>query len=662
MAAIPRSAMSMRGRTVSNAPVSTAHLTTPNPQQTPIGKRWGGSSNKILSKAKGRIPCPSRGGGIGGGIHFQTKTGGRLSLPKQERMRREKVAALGGTATITVRKADINQYGLNAAQQARAAKGQKQVMLINRQIAVLQSRADNSSTPGDKEHYAERIKALRERLKTVALGSYATNVDIGQYNMMRGRAGGAGIPPSIIPTQTTNETPIQPSPTSIIDEDEDEDEDENGNPWDLNTFDDFTTDDEDDDQGSADMVDAGGFYSPGDQFDASPITGAPPAPPLLNEDQLWEEQVKRDRETYGTPPYFDIPWHYDRYGESEGGELQLHAARTGFYYPSDKDDLELAKRLGPASEIHGSLSFGIGRGGFGGELPKIPFQFGDDPEPKGKEKEEVPPGITIEDVLETIDEPDSLKKVEKVINNPVVNRIAENEVKREIKKEEEERVSSGVKRRRGEEAGGSLKKARTAVGDVVNASPNTSKAEMDKKMNEAEKRWLEYVKKTYPEKSGERKKMVSLDTLILASPAKLSGETFTSLPKDQPLARKDAKRARIEISQPKGASAKKIRALNPDEEEPLYDEASETLSKIRALNAARFQKRMLEKHPELANIGSEQWTANEGNQLPKFQIEERKKGRWKPTENFSYPSPNSQTYLAIEMAKKGIDPLEARRN
>ena len=419
-------------------------------------------------------------------------------------------------------------------------------------------------------------------------------------------------------------------------------------------------------EGTLSDVDSYGFFSPGTGFEASPIgsggPSAPQAPPLPSppssqidedlpwgtkilmqnerygrapiltpEEQLMAEKMREDQLRYGIPPVFSPPERYEMYGPSERGEIHLKSAMSGYYPPEDDEDLELGRRIGFAGKKHGFLSFDVHEGAFHGALPSPgSFRFGDDPEPKGKEREDRPiPGPS-----------QQIEEVAMAMNTPELHRSAKDEVEEAIKQEEKISRKRGREFQEGENRVGSLKRARNAVNKIFEAPPSVSEKELKELMDDAQRRYSEYLADKYPEKVGGIRggdvrylRPISLSSLVLASPMTLTGEKLEgSLPKDQSIREGGVKkRKRPVIFTDVGLEKKRSKGYDaPEGGKTLEVERRETLESIRERRAIAFynymQKRMEEEASRLS--------------VPKQRI---------------MPTPSSNAWLRAELEKKGVE-------
>lgn len=110
---------------------------------------------KIRGNAKFNVSCPPHNRG---GIRFQTKTGGALSMPKQRLEREQKVIGLGGTKNIPIRRAMVDKHGLTAVQATRSASAERKIAMLESHVQRL--RADGAD-PQTLLLFNSRIKSLR---------------------------------------------------------------------------------------------------------------------------------------------------------------------------------------------------------------------------------------------------------------------------------------------------------------------------------------------------------------------------------------------------------------------------------------------------------------------------------------------------------------------
>ena len=152
---------------------------------------------------KGKCPAPNRGG-----VFFQTKTGGSLSLPKQRRTREEKVRALGGTKLIHVRKANVDKYGLTDLQAARSARAKLSMERMQRLVNELKERGltDEDST----------MRMLKDRMKQISLSAYSVPATI------PGTIHPPPPPPVPLPVATTATADVDERGLTTMEEEEEE--------------------------------------------------------------------------------------------------------------------------------------------------------------------------------------------------------------------------------------------------------------------------------------------------------------------------------------------------------------------------------------------------------------------------------------------------------
>lgn len=124
---------------------------------------------RVRVNFKPNVNCPPN---KRGGVHFQTRTGGSMSLPKQLLMRESRVVALGGTKTIPVRRAALDKYGLLDYQTRKSALAKRQIAGLRQRLAKLEK-----VTPrGEGEERV--IMYLKRRIKDISLSAYSAAVPV----------------------------------------------------------------------------------------------------------------------------------------------------------------------------------------------------------------------------------------------------------------------------------------------------------------------------------------------------------------------------------------------------------------------------------------------------------------------------------------------------